>query len=67
MPFSDFGTINAKSMYSKLLLISKYIVTYNLYMYQVIFIILMIEIIVEFILDYHKTVIISQLIEKIKI
>lgn len=64
MPFSDFGTVNAKSLYSKLLLISKYVVTYNLYMYQVIFIILLINIIAEFILGYHKTVIISQLYRK---
>lgn len=64
MPFSDFGTVNAKSLYSKLLLISKYVVTYNLYMYQVIFIILLINTIAEFILGYHKTVIISQLYRK---
>lgn len=64
MPFSDFGTVNAKSLYSKLLLISKYVVTYNLYMYQVIFIILLINTIAEFILGYHETVIISQLYRK---
>jgi len=41
--------------------------TYNLYMCYIVFIILIINIIVEFILEYRKTVMISLYFKKLKI